>query len=165
MIWKQTFDFSINNGGFIPMHPQGHPDIDLAIYSAGGWNSVYNTFGIGHSEVRIGSILVFPARFTHVKLVYSATDAPSDLYSFNFGVNLASSAVGSNLVTEADCDITTDNLRTDLFLGTAFATYTIKSLEFTGTGPNPFIPQSDNRGESDCSVEAHTGDEGIPGSS
>lgn len=134
-IWCSLVDFELSDGGFTPVVNPGAPSAIYGFYSSAGWTSNYNIVGAGNTELRITKSLSSPAYFTHIKITYVGTTTPADVYTFSFASpNLAGAA---SATVESDVDITTDNLRTDIYVHNGSQSYTLKSIEFHGIGTPP----------------------------
>jgi len=134
--WTIVKDFTTGDGGFVAVVSPGDGQ-PRAVYHAGvGWGKCTATTceTSDSSELRITKGLAVDARFTSVKIFYTATDDYSGA-TLDFSVSVSLPA--SDTDTTIACDVTTDKMRTDL-AGPAFsANIFITKMIFSGVGPKP----------------------------
>jgi hypothetical protein len=139
--FTHTFDFTLNDGGFVPI-VSGGDGLDRAVYTPGvGWQSL----AVPHSspteeDCRFTRSLAISTRFTRVQAVYTNSLALNEADTLNF----AASMTPRNAGTDAVCDTGPINLfatviRNDFYTATiAGGQFTISKMIFSGVGSDPF---------------------------
>lgn len=154
--WCWEDRFASGDGGYSP-NQNGNT---YAIYFPGlYWGSVYNNASQGHSELRIFKTLATTGHFTRVSMTY-ASDTPTlnDIYALNFSVNFGQQSGGPEPITvSVETDITTNNLRIDLYKASINTNIIVQKIRYEGDGNNPF--GSDNCSQQQLTRPLNSNDE------